>query len=68
MLFLSRIGSDINSRTIGNSEGLSHAFESLLKSGISKKTCSACNRGLNDSELKIFDKFVRLDVHTSVWC
>lgn len=43
---------------VGNSEGLGRAYEGLLKSGLTKKTCSACNRHMNDSEMKVFEKFV----------
>jgi DNA repair protein RAD50 len=38
--------------------GASQIYESLLRVGKQKKICTACNRGMDDHELIVFEKHV----------
>lgn len=38
---------------------MSQIYEKLLSVGKAKKTCTVCNRHLNDQEMVVFEKFVR---------
>ncbi|KAF9463040.1 hypothetical protein BDZ94DRAFT_1362864 [Collybia nuda] len=42
----------------GSLAGGSAVYESLLRVGKQKKTCTACNRHLNDQELVVFEKYM----------
>lgn len=44
----------------GSMSGGSAVYESLLRVGKQKKLCTACNRHLDDQELIVFEKYVRL--------
>ncbi|KAH7924955.1 hypothetical protein BV22DRAFT_469854 [Leucogyrophana mollusca] len=52
--------SELSDLTIeqSNKSGISHVYEALLKAGKAKKTCTACNRHLDDAELVVFEKFL----------
>jgi hypothetical protein len=39
--------------------GASQIYERLLRTGKAKKTCTACNRHLNDGEMVVFERYVR---------
>lgn len=40
--------------------GTGQVYKKLLGLGKAKKTCSVCSRHMNDSELAVFEKYVRL--------
>jgi hypothetical protein len=46
------------SRECGSMAGASQIYESLLRVGKQKKICTACNRGMDDHELIVFEKHV----------
>ena len=47
-------------RLSGNLSGASQIYEKLLDVGKAKKVCTVCDRHLNDREMVVFEKFVRL--------
>lgn len=47
-------------RNLGAGEGASGVFTQLLKLGQQQKKCTACNRHLDDAEMELFVKFVRV--------
>jgi hypothetical protein len=53
-------------RLSGNLSGASQIYEKLLDEGKAKKVCTVCDRHLNDREMVVFEKFVRLFLRT-VW-
>jgi hypothetical protein len=48
-----------NSETSGKA-GMLEVYQTFLKVGKAKKTCQACNRHMDDRELAVFEKYVRL--------
>jgi len=51
-------------RLSGNLSGASQIYEKLLEVGKAKKACTVCDRHLNDREMVVFEKFVRLFLPT----
>ena len=48
----------LNCRESGAILGASKIYETLLRTGKAKKTCTACNRHLNTQEMVVFENFV----------
>lgn len=38
--------------------GANQIYETLLRTGKAKKTCTACNRHLDDQEMAVFENYV----------
>lgn len=50
---------DFSCRDSGVILGAGQIYETLLRTGKAKKTCTACNRHLNDQEMTVFENYVR---------
>jgi len=48
----------LNRRESGAIIGASKIYETLLLTGKTKKTCTACNRHLNAQEMVVFENYV----------
>jgi len=47
-------------RDSGASLGASQLYETLLRTGKAKETCTACNRHLNSQEMVVFENYVSM--------
>ena len=50
--------STLHCRDSGAIFGASQIYETLLRTGKAKKTCTACNRHLNVQEMVVFENYV----------
>jgi len=50
--------SALSRRDSGAILGASQIYETLLRTGKAKKTCTACNRHLNTQEMLVFENYV----------
>jgi hypothetical protein len=50
--------STLHCRDSGAILGASQIYETLLRTGKAKKTCTACNRHLNAQEMVVFENYV----------
>ena len=48
----------VSCRDSGVILGASQIYETLLRTGKAKKTCTTCNRHLNDQEMIVFESYV----------
>ena len=61
--------SALHCRDSGAIFGASQIYETLLRTGKAKKTCTACNRHLNTQEMVVFENYVSvLDLLPIIYC